>query len=308
MARHGEGVVFAEDGGICNEAGYLAGFGHGGQRTLPMPAGMRCDHHRLFVDRDVLAQAPLLHGPHVVFTPGTLTNYTHWLLEGILPLHVLRDHVPPDARFLIPATLRHMRHEKPRICDHHDILRAFGYSGVPAVEVADAFVKVEEIYYIQETNVFHMPAEHLQQLRAHIARLRPMPAQGGRHVYVARRGTRRIANQAALEPFLANQGFETYFLEDLSIDEQIDLFAGASWVIGPHGAELGNLLFCKPGTKILELSPDADFKPFFSYMCNKLGLVHGVLPCPTTTGGFNGDIIIDMHKFTALFRMLKHRL
>lgn len=79
-------------------------------------------------------------------------------------------------------------------------------------------------------------------------------------------------------------------------------------MIGPHGAELGNLLFCRPGYKVLELSPDADFKPFFSYMCNKLGLVHGVLPRATTTRGFNGDIILDMHKFTALFRMMKHRL
>ncbi len=306
MARHTEGVVFDENGHVCSEAGYLENLGHGRKRFLPMPDGMRCDHDRLFVDRDALARAPFLRGPHVAFTPANLENYTHFLVEGILPLHVLRQYAPPGAKILIPATLRALRHNKTRICDHHDMLRVFGDAGIPAVEIADPFVRVEEIYYLKQTNMHHLPAAHMQALRAHAEGLRPAPVRRDRHIYIARRGTRRIRNKEVLDGFLANQNFATYYLEDLSIDQQIDLFSQAAWVIGPHGAEFGNLLFCRPGTKVLELSPDIDFKPFFSYMCNKLGLLHGVLPCPTTTGDFNGDMIIDMRKFTALFRMLKH--
>jgi capsular polysaccharide biosynthesis protein len=127
-------------------------------------------------------------------------------------------------------------------------------------------------------------------------------------LYIARRGTRRVANAAQIESFLTKRGFTIHTLDDSSIDQQIDLFSEAEWVVAPHGAELGNLLFCAPGTKVLELSPDVDFKPYFSYMCNKLALTHGVLPCATTDGGFNTDMTVNMEEFSALFRMLRHRL
>ena len=308
LSRYAEGVVF-DDNGICNEDGHLIPFGHRGVTpSLPPPPGVRLDHGRLFASRAALADAPIVHGDTIVFILGTLTNYTHWLIEGLLGLLVLLDFAPSGARLLLPATFRTFANADRRVLDHYDSLRVFGFDHLPVVEISEPFCRLEHGYWMESGSVFNMPGEYMRALRARVAGLRPAFSRRDRRIHVARRVNRRIANADGLAPFLARQGFSTHYLEDYSIDEQIDMFSEAEWVIGPHGAELGNLLFCQPGTKVLELAPEFDFKPYFSYMCNKLGLTHGVLPCPTTDGGFDGDLIVDVPKLAALFRMLKNRL
>jgi hypothetical protein len=307
LARHAEGLIFGPHG-VSSEIGYLDYIGDHGRRHLPVPPGMRCERDRLFISREAIDAAPFLPGPHVVFYGGTLSNYTHWLIDCLLPLHVLRDFVPPGAKLLLPGTLRGFATSKVRICDHHAMLDALGFGELPATEIAEPYCRVEEVYWLENGFIHNMPAERLQAFRAHVRQRLPAPAARDLRLYIARAGTRRIANAPELEPFLEKQGFSTHTLDDLSFAQQVDLFARAEWVIAPHGAELGNLLFCQPGTKVLELSPDIDFKPYFSYMSNKLGLVHAVLPCATDDGGFNGAMHVDVRKFAALFRMLKHRL
>jgi capsular polysaccharide biosynthesis protein len=307
LARFCEGIVF-DDHGIYSEFGFTTNLGSFGTRHLATPAGMRNERERLFLDRDVLAVAPMLPGPHIVFYNPNLPHYTHWLIDALLPLLVLLQHAPKDAKLLLPATLRGFADNPTRICDHHDILRAFGFADLPAVEIAAPFVRVEELYWLDDCFIHNMPAEQLRALRDRVASLRPPVGRRHRRLYIARRGTRKVANIAELWPLLDQNGFTTHTLDDLSIDEQIDLFSHAHFIIAPHGAELGNLLFCQPGTKLLELAPDQDFKPYFSYMCNKLGLIHGVLPCKTDTNDFNGNMQVDIRKFTALFRMLKIHL
>ena len=48
-------------------------------------------------------------------------------------------------------------------------------------------------------------------------------------------------------------GFETICAEDYTVREQAEMFAQASHVIAPHGAGLGNIVFCGPDTRVLEL-------------------------------------------------------
>jgi capsular polysaccharide biosynthesis protein len=307
MARHTEGIIF-DPCGVANEDGYLHFLGSGGLRHLPMPAGMRCEGDRLFVDRAALDAAPRLHGPYIVFTTPNLSHYTHWLIDNLLPLSILLDHAPPDARLLLPATLRGFASNPTRICDHHDILRCVGFGDLPVTEIAEPYCHVEDVIWLDRGFIEFIPAASLLAFRARFMRRRDPPARRDRRLYIARRGTRRVANAAQIELFLTKRGFSIHTLDEYTIDQQIDLFSQAEWVVAPHGAELGNLLFCSPGTKVLELSPDVDFKPYFSYMSNKLALTHGVLPCATQDGGFNAEMTVDMEKFAALFRMLRHRL
>ena len=53
--------------------------------------------------------------------------------------------------------------------------------------------------------------------------------------------------------FLHKFGFQSVVLESLPISKQIDLLAKAEVVISPHGAGLTNIIFCSPGTKIIEI-------------------------------------------------------
>jgi capsular polysaccharide biosynthesis protein len=93
----------------------------------------------------------------------------------------------------------------------------------------------------------------------------------------------------------------TYRLEDTDDDEQIRIFQEAEFVIATHGAALSNLAFCHEGTKVIEMSPDSEFRPFFWQIAEKLGLIYGVVPCSSNDGTFHGRVTADIEKLRALF-------
>lgn len=76
----------------------------------------------------------------------------------------------------------------------------------------------------------------------------------GRRIYISRRDAhaRRLLNEDDAVALVERHGFEAVTLTGMSLREQIRLFASASHVIGPHGAGLGNVLFCAPGTTLCE--------------------------------------------------------
>lgn len=84
------------------------------------------------------------------------------------------------------------------------------------------------------------------------------PASKRMRIYVSRGDAviRKVRNEKALEQVLARYGFESYEMGKLPFDRQIELFAAAEMVVGPHGAGLINLMFCNPGTRVLEIFPD----------------------------------------------------
>jgi capsular polysaccharide biosynthesis protein len=61
---------------------------------------------------------------------------------------------------------------------------------------------------------------------------------------------------------LDTHGFKKILLEKLSLAERIRIFSSAEAVISPHGAGLANLVFCKPGTKVIEV-----FNPSYAFPC-----------------------------------------
>lgn len=67
-----------------------------------------------------------------------------------------------------------------------------------------------------------------------------------RRIFVARAKTRRIENEAEVESALAEQGFVKVYPETMSVPEQIELFHGATDIVGIHGAALAPLLFRSP--------------------------------------------------------------
>ena len=85
-------------------------------------------------------------------------------------------------------------------------------------------------------------------------------SSGYDRLYISRKyaQSRKVINEAELVNCLtANFGFHVVTLETLSFAEQVAMMFGAKVAIAPHGAGLTNLVFCNPGTKIIEIfSPD----------------------------------------------------
>ena len=81
------------------------------------------------------------------------------------------------------------------------------------------------------------------------------PRRPPRRLLISRRDSpfRRIRNEAQLADLLEPLGFEVIVPGDLSFEEQIATFRDATHVIAPHGAGLTNILWCAPGTHVLEV-------------------------------------------------------
>ncbi len=64
--------------------------------------------------------------------------------------------------------------------------------------------------------------------------------------------TRVVKNEVEVRNFLEKQGFETVWLEDYPFREQVRIMASAKVVVAAHGAGLAGMVFCEPGTPIIE--------------------------------------------------------
>ena len=65
----------------------------------------------------------------------------------------------------------------------------------------------------------------------------------------------QIYNQKEVDKWIKKNNIEAYKPEKLSLEKQIYLFNKASIILGAHGAAFTNIIFCKPGTKIIEIIP-----------------------------------------------------
>ncbi len=98
-------------------------------------------------------------------------------------------------------------------------------------------------------------------------------------VYV-RRGhdrVRRLVNEAQVIPFLEARGFVCLAMDTLSLEQQAALFGSARVIVGVHGAAFTNLIYARPGTRLVEIMPANYVDPCFERLATSLGLDHRVV-------------------------------
>ena len=64
---------------------------------------------------------------------------------------------------------------------------------------------------------------------------------------------RTIINESEVKKYLIKNNFITVKLHEKKFSDQINLFKNAECVVGLHGAGFGNIVFCEPRTKVIEL-------------------------------------------------------
>ena len=65
----------------------------------------------------------------------------------------------------------------------------------------------------------------------------------------------QIYNQRKVNQWIKKNNLSSCKPEKLTLEKQIYLFNNASIILGAHGAAFTNIIFCKPGTKIIEIIP-----------------------------------------------------
>jgi hypothetical protein len=155
-----------------------------------------------------------------------------------------------------------------------ETLRRLGYNSPRLIEPEDQVITVDRLH-LMEVDSFDPWA--LTRLRE---RLGGTPqAAPSRRIYISRQKChyRKLRNEAEFQPWLKENGFETIFLEDLSLDQQIGTMQSAKIVLGVHGAGFANVLFCQPGTRVIEIQDPEDPNPHFYALAALLGLDYCLL-------------------------------
>ncbi|MEG3847271.1 tetratricopeptide repeat protein [Microcoleus sp. herbarium19] len=95
--------------------------------------------------------------------------------------------------------------------------------------------------------------EYLKQL--FLKEPQPLKTDYSERIYISREKAsyRRIVNEEEVVGCLEKLGFRTVKLETMSVAEQAACLAAAKVVVAPHGGGLTNLVFCNPGTKVIEI-------------------------------------------------------
>ena len=113
-----------------------------------------------------------------------------------------------------------------------------------------------------------------------------------RRVFLTRRDSRRLTNEAEIAGHLATLGFETLHAEDLTPLDQLRLLARAEMVVAIHGAAVAPLLYRPPEAppaRIIELFPVGHITLVWRLVATQVGCrwvgVRGKLRPHHITGG-----------------------
>jgi hypothetical protein len=291
MSRSSQGSIF-DRSGVWRAMEYLHGSPPGAAPWIST------ETDAVSIAEQSLAAAPYYEGSYFIFYNGNLANYYHWLAEGLMCLDVLSQALghSSNIKILLPKSI-----DSDVRFDHRDWIRAVDLGGREIEEVAADFIKVREAIWVDSDQIQGMPAHHVKDFQRRIATLYAC-SRGPRdnRLLIARKvRTRKFHNLEQLEAFLSCYGFKTVYLEEMSSVDQILLFQSAEFIIAGHGAGLANLLFCQPGTKVIELMPSGGFRSYFWFIAQKLDLVYGLQFC---ANGYDDDIIVDIDKLRTLIR------
>lgn len=108
----------------------------------------------------------------------------------------------------------------------------------------------------------------------------------GRRLYISRLrhgkvsgSTRVLQNEEELVVALAKLDFAIIEPESLSSEQQIAAFESADMIVGPAGSALFNVMFCRPGTKVIDLESEPNWiyahSGLFASCQTRYGLVIG---------------------------------
>ena len=186
-------------------------------------------------------------------TRGTATNYYHFLTDLLPRWGIFREACPDvevDGVYL-----------STRAGYQRQLVTLAGLDGLPVVEVAKHACLAPDRLLVPSTpnQDLMAPPWIVDWLRTHLPPSADLSAYP-RALYITRGATpntRRYVEEPELWPRLKERGFARLDPGTVSVQEQIDHFAAADVIVAPHGAALANLVFARPGARLLELfAPD----------------------------------------------------
>ncbi len=184
------------------------------------------------------------------FRPG---GHYHWMTEVLYQFYDVLGDLPAEVRFLIPRAASAVQRQA---------LEAFGIRADQLVEAdPDECILFSDLWYASPVirSGIHLPQVTRWVRERLLKHFMSGKASGvaKRKLYITRQGAtmRRVHNEADVLKLLTKHGYRMIDCAAMSLEDQIEAFAGAEEIIAPHGAGLVNLMFAPAGCRVLELFP-----------------------------------------------------
>lgn len=207
------------------------------------------------------ADAPTIPRAAVFADWGALHNYAQFLLAGLPALLAMEERgvlerFPPIA--------------PPLTAWQAELLALAGAPAPVTVEASLARLG-HAVFPIAASDEAAAPNPGLKLVRDRL--LAAVAPADRRRIYVSRRDTLKavMVDEAWVEEALEGRGFTIVRPETGSPAELIALFQGAEVVVAPAGTALANVLFCAPGTKIVEIRPPEAPETFVPALARMVG-------------------------------------
>ncbi len=229
----------------------------------------------------ILKDAPFIDGVVVPIADDIRPlNFCHWLVDWLPRLGFLGAHAYKSSVYVVTT---------PLIAQfQRDTLRMCGIDESRVIALED-FQAVRARELLVPSDLRQMPHPIHQGAPWALSFLRSTVGFGSimevghdvrrrEKLYISRADAtrRRVVNDQELSSALARFGYRTIQLSGLTIAEQAARFAYASHVISIHGAGLSNLVFCAPGTQVIEIFPA-------SYGILSFAVIAASMECPYAT-------------------------
>ena len=248
--HRGVGLV---KGGSCSVLGDV--YDDAGMRLWNLSHKQRARLKKSWIKERIITQhrccvsGERIDAPVLNLTASTSAMYFHWMIDVLPRYYIAREAGLDNDRFIYASNGRPFQTETLRALDIQD--RVIDAEEIPMIYSDDIAAPCHQMScgYLPPRWVLTFLRDELFPKLAH------EKSEFGKRLYVSRNDAawRHVLNEEIVLAELASLGFEKLTPGQLSVQDQLTAFAGADIIVGTHGSGLANIVFCKPGTILVEL-------------------------------------------------------
>lgn len=263
-------VLSVPDGVVINQGGIVTADG----KILYDTETYQQDQHRLLRGARNIEeeQMTFFEGRLAVISSPGQENWYHWLLQVLPRLKILVDAgIPYDKIYINDLQYTWQKQSLDIVLSQLNISpdRLLVVEGDSIIQAKTLIVP--SVPFIQSKCV---PLHGWLKDWIKACFLVSDESTNAPYLYISRANAkvRRVENENALQEMLESKGFKTLYLEELSIFDQARYINNAQIIIGPHGSGFTNLIFARPGTKVLEIDHglEGEQRSCFSYIARSM--------------------------------------
>ena len=189
-------------------------------------------------------------------------NYYHWMMEILPKLQFIQmlgsefdgypllvDQSIKDTPALMESLSFIAGTRKIILLKNEVMYKVEDFIYINAPTIAPFNLRGKEIFCL---SYFLTRKDSVLFIREALLSMRRVEGDGkmlGERLFFARRGKRRKYNQDEIFNVFEQEGFVKVFLDEYTLQEQVELVSKAKMIAGPSGAAWTNIIFCQEGAK-----------------------------------------------------------